>query len=133
MVIDKNKLQILLARAGINQSGLAERLGVSRQAVSLYFNRTYVQADTAKKLADVLGCDVEDFAGTSLFPKIDNVKIYSAMAKKGFTAVALARESGVSQTTVYKMLHTTFAARPRQLGMLAAALDVTPEDLLKEE
>lgn len=133
MVIDKNKLQILLARAGINQSRLAERLGVSRQAVSLYFHQIGVNAVTARKIADALGCDVEDFAGTPPLPKIDNAKIYSAMAKKGFTAAALARESGVSSATVHKMLHTTYVARPYQLGMLAAALDVTPEDLLKEE
>ena len=133
MVIDKNKLQILLARAGINQSRLAERLGVSRQAVSLYFHQSSVNADTARKIADALGCDVEDFEGTSKLPKYDPLKICCAMADKGFNTVTLARECGVSPTTIRNILRSTHVKKPRYLGLLAAALDVTPRDLLKEE
>ena len=100
MIIDSYKLQTQLARAGINQSELAKRLGVTRQAVSLYFHQTGVREETAIKIADTLGCDVEDFEGTSKLPKYDPLKICCAMADKGFNTVTLARECGVSPATI---------------------------------
>lgn len=48
-----------LKRSGLNQSVLAEKLRVTRQAVS-YWARTGVPADRVLVVARVLGCAVTD-------------------------------------------------------------------------
>ena len=54
-----SKLVRALKRAGINQSVLAEKLRVTRQAVS-YWCRTGVPAERTHLVARVLGCTVRE-------------------------------------------------------------------------
>ena len=53
------KLLRAIKRAGINQSTLAEKVRVTRQAVS-YWCRTGVPAERAHIVARALGCTVRD-------------------------------------------------------------------------
>ncbi len=53
------RLRKVLKRSGINQSVLAEKLRVTRQAVS-YWARTGVPADRVLSVALVLGCSVSE-------------------------------------------------------------------------
>ena len=71
------RIQYFRKRAGLSQEGLAERLGVSRQAVSKWEN-DLASPDTLKliQLADVLKTDVEYLAtGRVSEPKIQQVVV----------------------------------------------------------
>ena len=54
-----SKLVRAIKRAGINQSTLAEKLRVTRQAVS-YWCQTGVPAERAHRVAAALGCTVRE-------------------------------------------------------------------------
>ena len=54
-----SRLRRALKRSGLNQSVLAEKLRVTRQAVS-YWTQTGVPADRVLAVARVIGCAVSD-------------------------------------------------------------------------
>lgn len=56
----RENLKRLRAARGMTQAEVAQRLGVTRQAVSSYESgRTMPDLETLKRLADILGCDLD--------------------------------------------------------------------------
>lgn len=60
MNIDGNKIDLLLAEHGINNTLLAKRAGISRQSVSTVKKRGTCNPTTAAKLAKALGVPVSE-------------------------------------------------------------------------
>ena len=54
-------------------------------------------------------------------------------AAKGWTRTKLAKESGVSYRLVHEIMHNNASLRDDTIGKIAAALDVSLDDLNKEE
>ena len=63
----------------------------------------------------------------------DVKKLYCLMAKKGFTAKSLTKAAGVGANTVRGIIKHGQKPSPATIGKLALALNVEPEELLKEE
>ena len=59
MRIDKNKIALEMARQKINQSDLANRSGLTRQAISTILCRGTCTTINAGRLAEGLGVDPE--------------------------------------------------------------------------
>lgn len=55
----KTRIKKIRVERGFTQSGLAERLGVTKQAVSLWENGGSIKADLLLSVAVVLGCSVD--------------------------------------------------------------------------
>lgn len=60
MKISKQKIELIMARLGINTVQFAERSGVSRQSLSTIKSRGTCTPQTAAKICAGLNCDVED-------------------------------------------------------------------------
>jgi len=61
MIINRRKVRILMAEHDIaSQSGLAERIGVTRGAVSNWMNGGNISGDNALILANILQCSLDD-------------------------------------------------------------------------
>lgn len=60
MEINAKKLEVLLARNGLNQVQLSESSGVSRQSICTTIKRGSCSPATAYKLAKALNIDVEE-------------------------------------------------------------------------
>lgn len=60
MKINKLKLNLLMARKGLNFTDLARVSGVSRATISYINNGKQCRADVACKIADALGATIEE-------------------------------------------------------------------------
>lgn len=60
MKLDTQKIEILIAKQGITRSQLAKRSGFSRQNLSTIVRRGTAEPRTVGKLAEGLGCNIED-------------------------------------------------------------------------
>ena len=60
MELHKSKIRLEMEKNGWNESELARRMGVSRQAVFAFFRRDGITLKTIDKIADALGLDPKD-------------------------------------------------------------------------
>lgn len=60
MRLDKTKVAFLMAKSGMFQKDLAEKIGMSRGNLSTLLNGKSCQARTALKISDALNVDVDD-------------------------------------------------------------------------
>lgn len=60
MMIDRRKIENILAEKGLTMSALASKSGISRQSISTIIRRSACTPATAGKLAKGLGASVED-------------------------------------------------------------------------
>ena len=60
MELHKTKIRLEMERYGWNDSELARRMGVSRQAVFKIFARNGITLKTIDKIADALGLNPKD-------------------------------------------------------------------------
>lgn len=65
--------------------------------------------------------------------EIDGFKLTIKIAECGYSAVELAKESGVARVTIARFKAGTQKARPQTIGKLAKALNCKVEDLIKEQ
>ncbi|MHB1443076.1 MAG: helix-turn-helix transcriptional regulator [Candidatus Humimicrobiaceae bacterium] len=57
----ENNLKVFIINSGLKQSYIASKLGISENTLSCYISgRRNPKVYTAKKLADILNCSVED-------------------------------------------------------------------------
>lgn len=64
MKIDKQKIQVIMAKNGLTVAALAERIGVSRQNLSTITNRGSCNPQTAVKICNGLECTIDDIIPT---------------------------------------------------------------------
>lgn len=60
MMLDRDKINLAMARKNYNISRLAETYGVSAQRMRIILNSRSVSTTTAGRLADALGIDVTE-------------------------------------------------------------------------
>ena len=60
MRISKRKVLIAIADAGLNIRKLAERIGMKPQNLSTILSRGSCRPETAKKIADGLGVEIQE-------------------------------------------------------------------------
>lgn len=60
MKIDRNKINLAMARQKMNQTDLANRSGLKRQAVSVILTRGTCTTVNAGRLAEALGVDIRE-------------------------------------------------------------------------
>lgn len=60
MKIDKQKIEVIMAKSGMTASELAEKIGVSRQNLSTITNRGSCNPQTAVKICNGLECTIDD-------------------------------------------------------------------------
>ena len=68
---------------------------------------------------------------TTVFPDMGKVKL--TMYQKGWSWAELARRSGLSQNTLFALQSKRRKASERTMYKLAAALDVSPADIVEKE
>lgn len=68
---------------------------------------------------------------TTVFPDMGKVK--QTMYQKGWSWSELARRSGLSQNTLFALQSKRRKASERTMYKLAAALDVSPADIVEKE
>ena len=62
MKINRQKIELEMARQGISTTQLAEKAGIARQNISTVLGRGTCTPPTAGKLAKALGVDIEAIA-----------------------------------------------------------------------
>lgn len=67
------------------------------------------------------------------FMNIDGNKVFFLTAKKCMTIGKLAKYSGVSRSTIWKIFKGKASPNTETIGKIAAALEVTPMEIVKEE
>ena len=60
MRVSREKIELLMARKGLNNTKFAENCGISRQNISTIKMRGTCKPDTAAKMANGLGVDVTE-------------------------------------------------------------------------
>ena len=60
MRLSKGKVEVILARHGMNYKDLAERAGVTKSAICRTIKSESIRTQTAGKLEKALGCDVTE-------------------------------------------------------------------------
>lgn len=60
-------------------------------------------------------------------------QIYYAMARKIMSRKELSEKSGVSESTLYKVITKGFLSKPELLGKIAQALEVNIEEIIISE
>lgn len=60
MKIDRDKVDIFMARKKMTVKGLAETYGVSRARMNVLINQRELTNEAAGRLAEALGCDVTE-------------------------------------------------------------------------
>lgn len=63
--------------------------------------------------------------------KIDNKKLYAAMAAHGLTGAALSQRAGVSRTVVTKILKGGHTCRADVIGKICSALNIELKELIE--
>ena len=64
--------------------------------------------------------------------KLNKNNFNNAMAKKLYNPRDLAKEAGLSDTTISKIIKDSAFSSYKSLGKIAKALDVEPKDLIQE-
>lgn len=64
MKISKQKIEVLMVKQGLTAKALAERIGVSRQNLSTIKNRGTCSPQTAAKICNGLGCEIDEITPT---------------------------------------------------------------------
>ena len=60
MKLDREKINILMARKQMTVQKLAEAYGVSRTRMNVILNQRTVSVVSAGRMANALGCDIEE-------------------------------------------------------------------------
>lgn len=63
--------------------------------------------------------------------KIDNKKLYAAMATNGLTGAALSQKTGVSRNVVTKIFKGGHTCRADVIGKICGALNIEPKELIE--
>lgn len=90
----KNRIEELRTLRGWSQQTLADKIGVSKMAISRYENGETLTLDRMQQLAEAFGCSVADVLNFAALSNLKNEveaaemvgSIASAMAKKGLRA-----------------------------------------------
>lgn len=129
-------IQAARARAGLNQSELARRAGITRSYVSQVERGLKIPAiGTLTTLADTLKTDMAALLGTPHpaarrpLPMHPGPRIAALRQERGWTLVELAERSGVAKSSIARIEAGESYGRPGSVSRLAKAFDVSLEML----
>ena len=60
MKLSRGKMDVILARNGMNYTNLADKTGVTKSAICRSLKSEKIRTQTAGKIAQALGCDVTE-------------------------------------------------------------------------
>lgn len=123
-----NAIQAFTKAQSMSPLQLAEAVGVSRDTVYCWISgKHFPKSLVAKRLAEVLGCRVEDLGLASFTP------IRAARTAAGYTQERLAQEIGVTKGTISNWESGTSSPEDEMLIKAALALRCTAYDLVGDK